>query len=165
MKNYIAYNEPIADDVKFCTQCGTKQPIPNIQDTIAQEAQAKPPTIIVVLAVLTICGSLFGIGRALLYELFGSATSNDGIRIRAAIYVIASVGTIIGAAFMFLKQRKGLYIYTVFQFLYIITATFSAFVYSTKDENLSSVILTFFLVPAILFLIQYWLKDVRKHLT
>ncbi|WP_298512843.1 zinc ribbon domain-containing protein [uncultured Kordia sp.] len=166
MKNCIACNQPIAAEVKFCPHCGAKQPsqTANIPNTAEQEAQAKPPTIIIILAVLTICGSLFGIGRALLYDLFGSATNDDSIRIRAIIYVVTSVGTILGAVFMLLKQRKGLYIYTVFQVIYIATVIYAASAHSHKDENLSSAMLVFFVVPAILFLILYWLKDIRKHL-
>lgn len=167
MKNCIACHQSIPDDAKFCPHCGAKQPEETSQETIttamSQDTGNKPVVIIIVLAILTICGSIFTIGRALLYELVGSMTSDIGIQTRAVIYVVASVGTIAGAIMMLLKKLSGLYVYTIFQVIYIITTVFAAMAHDTK-ENLSSVILFFFAAPSILFLVLYWLQDVRKHL-
>lgn len=173
MKNCISCHREIAQDVNFCPHCGAKQPEQQVQETqqvqeevstAYQETRNKPPVIIIVLAILTICGSIFTIGRAVLYEFFGSVTNDDGIMIRAGIYVFASIGTIAGAIMMLLKKMKGLYVYTVCQVIYIAAATFAAVAHNSK-ENLASVIFVFFVAPSILFLIFYWIKDVRKHLT
>lgn len=168
MKNCIACNQEIENEVNFCPNCGEKQPQQiDIQEeatsAMHQDVGNKPVVIIIVLAILTICGSLFTIGRAFLYEMVGSIASDEGIQIRAGIYVLASIGTIIGAVMMLLKKLTGLYVYTACQILYIITTVFAAMAHNTKD-NLASVILFFFAAPSILFLILYWLKDVRKHL-
>ncbi|WP_298427528.1 hypothetical protein [uncultured Kordia sp.] len=166
MRNCISCYQQITDDVNFCPHCGAKQSQLHTQEEVRathQETENKPVVIIIVLAILTICGSIFTIGRAVLYELVGSMANDDGIMIRAGIYVFASIGTIAGAIMMLLKKMNGLYLYTVCQIIYIIAATFAAIAHNSK-ENLASVIFVFFVAPSILFLIFYWIKDVRKHL-
>jgi hypothetical protein len=167
MKICIVCHREIDDDVNFCPHCGAKQPSKKVEPITAmtQEVgeQDKPVAVLIILGVLTICGSLFTIGRAGLYDIFGDIAGDDGIRLRATIYILTSIGTMAGAIMMLLKKRSGLHLYTVCQVLYILTAFYAASVHNVK-ENLSSVILFFFVAPAILFLVFYWLKDVRKHL-
>ncbi|MDA9563117.1 hypothetical protein N9R81_00415 [Flavobacteriales bacterium] len=74
---------------------------------------------------------------------------------------------------MLQKKLNGLYTYSFFQLIYIITVIVASFSYndlfdsygdSNSDTLLATGIAMFFLLPSILFLILYWTNIARKHL-
>jgi hypothetical protein len=174
MKLCIVCHREIDDDVNFCPHCGARQPANNIKPLPPRSQErpiyneqvrsdGQPVTVLIILAILTICGSLFTIWRATLYDIFGSATQDFGIQVRSTIYILTSFGTITGAIMMLLRKINGLYLYTFCQVLYIVTAIIASTQYDV-NESLASTVLFFFVAPAILFLVFYWMEDVRKHL-
>ncbi len=67
------------------------------------------------------------------------------------------------------RKKIGLYVYTVSQIMYIITIAIAASSYTDIKylgdvSELAFAISILFLVPAILFLIFYWLNPIRKYL-
>ena len=118
------------------------------------------------MCVLTIIGSVFTIGRAYLYETVSMMDGHSNY-IRGWIYAGSAVGTLVGAIMMIQKKLNGLYIYSAFQGIYIITVLVASFSYSDKGNSaslLASGIAMFFLLPSILFLILYWTNMIKKQL-
>lgn len=152
----------------FCPNCGANQGV----QVVYVEKNNSQPVFLIILCTLTICGSLFTIARSFLYELFAAMTDDEGIATRGIIYILSSFGTIIGAVIMLTKKLIGLYIYTICQVVYIITLGIAIYSYNTGFslkptnglEHLSGVMIAYFEIPAIIFLVLYWLKDIRKHL-
>ena len=166
MKNCIACNTDIEEDAHFCPDCGANQGV----KIVYVEKHNKPVTLIV-LCVLTICGSLFTVLRALIYEFFAAIADDEGIAMRGIIYILTSAGTITGAILMLGKRLAGLYVYTISQVIYIVTIFVAAFSYTDKfsltpsgSRDLSTIIIFYFGIPSIIFLVVYWLSDIRKDL-
>ncbi|WP_420574287.1 hypothetical protein [Kordia sp.] len=172
MKNCINCNHPIEETSHFCPNCGANQGVKVVYVQNNNTNNNNKPVYLIVLCTLTICGSLFTIARALLYEFFAAITEDDGIATRGIIYIISSCGTIIGAVLMLARKLLGLYIYSVFQVIYIVTLGAAIYFYNNRFslkptnglEEFSGVIFFYFGLPAIVFLVLYWLKDARKHL-
>ncbi|WP_299223221.1 hypothetical protein [uncultured Aquimarina sp.] len=129
----------------------------------------------IALCVLTIVGSLFVIIRGFWYQLFSDIWYDQNTILykeyyRGWLYVISGIGTLIGAIIMVGKRKRiGLYVYTVSQVMYIITIAIAAFSYTDIKylgdvSELAFAISILFLVPAILFLVFYWLNATRKYL-
>lgn len=164
MKNCIRCNNELEPEINFCSSCGQDQRV-NISAQNSQNA-----SLLIVLCVMTIIGSLFTIGRAYLYEMVSMMDgSNDYFR--GWIYAGSSIGTLIGALMMIQRKLNGLYVYSVSQVIYIVTVVIASFSYNddfggfgNEASILASGIAMFFLVPAIAFLIMYWTSMVRKHL-
>lgn len=152
----------------FCPECGTNQGV-----KVVYVDRNDKPVGLIVLCVLTICGSLFTIGRAIIYELFAAITEDDGIATRAFIYILTSAGTIIGAVLMIARKLIGLYVYTASQVIYIITLVVGIYIHNSGTSfipnnglaQMSGIMIFYFGLPAIIFLVVYWLKDIRKYLT
>ena len=71
---------------------------------------------------------------------------------------------------MLLRQKRGLYIYTGSQVVYIVVVIFASFVYESADyfegaETFAWSLALFFLLPSILFLLLYWMKVNVDQLT
>lgn len=156
----------MGEEINFCPNCGQDQHSKNIT------AQKSSTTFLTVLCILTIVGSVFTILRSVLYEMISMMDSNSNY-IRGWIYAGSSIGTLIGAILMLQKKLKGLYLYSVFQAIYIITVLFATFVYgdifkeSGRNNEMSTLAFTiamFFLVPSIFFLVSYWKNPIKKHL-
>ncbi|WP_298539025.1 hypothetical protein [uncultured Aquimarina sp.] len=133
------------------------------------------PFFFIALCVLTILGSLFVIIRGFWYQLFSGIWYDQNTILyeeyyRGWLYIISGIGTLIGAIVMVGKRKKiGLYVYTVSQIMYIITIAIAASSYTDIKylgdvSELAFAISILFLVPAILFLIFYWLNPTRKYL-
>lgn len=129
-------------------------------------------TLLIILCVLTIVGSIFTICRAFLYEVVAHMDSDTNY-IRGWIYAISSIGTLIGAVMMINGKMRGLYLYSCFQLIYIITVIIATFSYtdlfrSDLDMNLSYLSLSiamFFLVPSVVFLCLYWTRSIKGQLS
>ncbi|EDP95329.1 hypothetical protein KAOT1_09661 [Kordia algicida OT-1] len=151
----------------FCPECGTNQGV-----KVVYIDRNDKPVGLIVLCVLTICGSLFTIGRAIIYELFAAITEDEGIATRGLIYILTSVGTIIGAVLMISRKLIGLYIYSVSQVIYIITLVIAIYTHNSETgfvprnglADMSGIMIFYFGLPALIFLGVYWLKDIRKYL-
>jgi glucose dehydrogenase len=157
MKSCIACNAEIEEEYNFCKICGSNQ---NVQPNNLIKSDT---TFLTILCVLTIIGSLFGIARGWLYELV-STVGNDGY-FRGWIYILANIGTLIGAIMILKNKRSGLHLYTVSQTVYIITVIYATTIYESSDfGGFAFLVSMLFLVPSIVFLILYWQKTITKHL-
>lgn len=146
------------EDSKFCPNCGQDQ-------REVSDMRQVSSTMLTTLCILTIVGSMFTIGRALLYEIIASIGS--GGYYRGWIYTITSIGTISGAVLMLQRRFIGLKVYTVFQIIYILTVIFATLDHSSSSLNVGSLafgIAMIFLIPSIFFLIIYWTKNILAFL-
>ena len=157
MKSCIACNAEIETGFNFCKTCGSNQNPP--QNNVIK----KDSTLLTVLCILTIIGSLFGILRGWLYELVSTVGNDDYFR--GWIYIFANIGTLVGAIMMLKRKILGLHLYTVFQSIYILTVIYATLVYEISDfEGLAIVLSMFFLIPSVVFLILYWQNTNTKYL-
>jgi hypothetical protein len=160
MKHCTNCNEPLDDGLKFCSSCGADQsPKP-------ANATTGNATLLIVLCVLTILGSMFTFARALIYEALSTMDESHEY-VRGWIYAGTSILTAIGAIMMLLRKLAGLYTYTVGQVIYIITVIAASTTYEDLFDGSEAFVMAitmFFLVPAIGFLILYWTKMIRIHL-
>jgi len=154
------------EGTNYCPTCGEDQ---SAYDVNRQKSNA---SFLIVLCVLTIIGSVFTIGRAYLYEMVSMMDGHNNY-IRGWIYAGSAIGTLVGAVMMIQRKLNGLYLYSAFQGVYIITVLLASFSYSNVFDRfggsneaslLASGIAMFFLLPSILFLILYWTNMIKKHL-
>jgi len=166
MTNCKRCNGQMDEETNFCPICGEDQ-----RANIVNQ-QKSNASFLIVLCVLTIIGSVFTIGRAYLYEMVSMMDEHSNY-IRGWIYAGSAVGTLAGAIMMMQRKLNGLYIYSAFQGIYIITVLVASFSYSdafgshgkgNEASLLASGIAMFFLLPSILFLILYWTNMIKKHL-
>jgi hypothetical protein len=166
MTNCKRCNGQMDEEINFCPVCGEDQRANNVNQ------HKSNASFLIVLCVLTIIGSVFTIGRAYLYEMVSMMDGHSNY-IRGWVYAGSAVGTLAGAIMMIQKKLNGLYIYSAFQVIYIITVLVASFSYSDVFGNidkgnaaslLASGIAMFFLLPSILFLILYWTNMIKKHL-
>ncbi len=166
MTNCKRCNGQMDEETNFCPICGEDQ-----RANIVNQ-QKSNASFLIVLCVLTIIGSVFTIGRAYLYEMVSMMDEHSNY-IRGWIYAGSAVGTLAGAIMMIQRKLNGLYIYSAFQGIYIITVLVASFSYSdafgsqgkgNEASLLASGIAMFFLLPSILFLILYWTNMIKKHL-
>ena len=155
MKNCINCNVEIMDETNFCDFCGVNQ---------TTKRNASNSSSITVLCILTIVGSVFTMWRGLLYEAVAGVADNDEF-IRGWIYIISSIGTIVGAIFMLNKKINGLYIYTFSQVIYLITVVYATIIYVEDFGGFALIISSMFFVPSACFLIVYWSKNMQKQLS
>jgi len=159
MENCIRCNTPLEAGTNFCPTCGTDQ-----RFTIGSKQSS---TLLIVLSILTIIGSVFQLFRGMLYELVAAADNNSEY-IRGWIYSITAIVTIAGAVMMLMKHLKGLYVYTVGQAIYILTCFWATSVYMNDPdfggEGIVIAIASVFIVPAIIFLILFWTDDCKRVL-
>jgi hypothetical protein len=158
------------EEINFCPTCGEDQR----GNFVSQQQQESKPTFLIVLCVLTMIGSVFTIGRAYLYEMVSMMDGHNNY-IRGWIYAGSAIGTLIGAIMMTQRKLNGLYIYSVFQVMYIVTVIIASFSYGdtfggTNDlatfgaNAFASVVAIFFLIPSVLFLVLYWTNMIKKYL-
>ena len=157
-------NEQMDEEINFCPRCGEDQRINNGNQKNGNTS------FLIALCVLTIIGSAFTIARAYLYEMV-SMMGNSSNYLRGWIYAGSGIGTLVGAIMMIQRKLNGLYIYSVFQIIYIITVLIASFSYGDEFGShgkeaslLASGIAMFFLLPSILFLILYWTNMIKKYL-
>ena len=164
MTNCKRCNQQMDEETNFCPTCGEDKRANNVN------RQKSNASFLIVLCVLTIIGSVFTIGRAYFYEMI-SMMDNSSNYLRGWIYAGSAVGTLAGAIMMIQRKLNGLYIYSAFQIIYIITVLIASFSYGDEFGShgkeaslLASGIAMFFLLPSILFLILYWTNMIKKHL-
>ncbi|MFY0603296.1 MAG: zinc ribbon domain-containing protein [Flavobacteriaceae bacterium] len=145
--------QEVSENVNFCPSCGAG---------LLNDRSNRNSSLLMVLCILTILGSVFTIIRALLYEAF-SEFDRSSEYIRGWIYAASAIGTLTGAIMMIKKQLNGLYLYTIFQIIYLITVIIATFSYG-EFGGFAFIISLFFIVPSVLFLILYWTNSVKNNL-
>ncbi|MCW4470707.1 hypothetical protein OGH69_17175 [Flavobacterium sp. MFBS3-15] len=152
-------NATLENETNFCPVCGADQRFGS--------REKESSTLLMVLCILTVIGSVFQMFRGMLYEMVANADNNNEY-IRGWIYSITAVVTIIGAIMMFQKQLKGLYVYTAGQAIYLLTCFWATSVYlddvTDSDRILVWIISSIFIIPAIIFLILFWMDDCKRVL-
>lgn len=131
------------------------------QEKVVFVERAGAPTLLIILVIFTIIGSLFSMGKSLLYETVSSYFGAGDFMYY--IYVATCVGTMIGAIMMLSKKKLGLYIYSISQVLFILLFILSRIPSETEDYSTSWTVLV--VLPAVIFLFLYWSKDIRDFLT
>ena len=125
------------------------------------------------LCVLTLIGSVFTILRAFVYFAISSMADGqtwaDLMNVRGSLYLLTSIGTIIGAVKMLNKEMLGLHVYTVSQVIYLITVFFALSYYLDKfksnfGDQFAIIVVMFFVVPSVVILALYWTQMARQHL-
>ena len=91
------------------------------------------------------------------------------MNVRGSLYLLTSIGTIIGAVKMLNKEMLGLHVYTVSQVIYLITVFFALSYYLDKFESnfgdqFAIIVVMFFVVPSVVILALYWTQMARQHL-
>jgi hypothetical protein len=162
MKYCTNCGESIDTTVQFCPHCGYDQ-ISTVPNKRASSA------ILNTLCVLTLIGSVFTILRALIYLTIASGSSKELMMIRGSLYLLSSIGTIIGAVIMLNKKILGLYVYTVSQVIYLITIFFALSYYVSEigdflGEEFAILVAMFFVVPSVAILAMYWTQLAKQHL-
>jgi hypothetical protein len=157
MKKCIRCNQPIENVLNFCPTCGEDQRGENTSNA----------TFLIVLCIFTIIGSVFTMGRAFFYEMI-SVLDESHTYLRGWVYFASAIGTIVGAFMMIQKKMRGLYIYSIFQIIYILTVIIASFSYGSPGEVMGVLAIgmsMFFIVPSILFLVLYWTDIVKRNLS
>ena len=124
------------------------------------------------LCVLTLIGSVFTILRGIVYLTISSGGGGawaDLMNVRGSLYLLTSIGTIIGAVKMLNKEMLGLHVYTVSQVIYLITVFFALSYYLDKfksnfGDQFAIIVVMFFVVPSVVILALYWTQMARQHL-
>ena len=124
------------------------------------------------LCVLTLIGSIFTILRGIVYLTISSGGGGawaDLMNVRGSLYLLTSIGTIIGAVKMLNKEMLGLHVYTVSQVIYLITVFFALSYYLDKfksnfGDQFAIIVVMFFVVPSVVILALYWTQMARQHL-
>ena len=153
----IRCSNPIENTLNFCPTCGEDQ----------RGKSTSNATFLIVLCTFTIIGSVFTMGRAFFYEMI-SVLDESHTYLRGWVYFGSAIGTIVGAIMMIQKKMRGLYIYSIFQIIYILTVITASFSYGGPGEAkflIATGISMFFIVPSILFLVLYWTDIVKRNLS
>ena len=157
MKKCIRCNQPIENALNFCPTCGEDQRGENTSNA----------TFLIVLCIFTIIGSVFTMGRAFFYEMI-SLSVESHTYLRGWVYFGSAIGTIVGAFMMIQKKIRGLYVYSIFQIIYILTVIIASLSYGSPGELtglFATGISMFFIIPSILFLVLYWTDIVKRNLS
>ncbi|MBO0321232.1 hypothetical protein J0X14_02910 [Muricauda sp. CAU 1633] len=128
--------------------------------------QKNNATLLVSLCILTIIGSIFTMARAYFYEM-ASMIEGNNYYVGDWVYADSAIGTLMGAFFMIQRKRIGLYIYTLFQSVYISRVLITTLMFKNfinGSDKITYGFATFFLIPSIIFLILYWTKPIRSQL-
>ncbi|MGH1388192.1 hypothetical protein [Kordia sp.] len=156
MNNSLEPKKETVADVKFLPHEDS-----NEKKEVVYIERRGAPTMLTILVVFTIIGSLFSMGKSLFYDTVLSYFGAGDFMYY--IYVATCVGTMIGAIMMLSKKKNGLYIYSVSQVLFIMLFILSRIPSETEYYSTSWTILV--VLPAAIFLFLYWSKDIREYLT
>lgn len=156
MKNCIKCGQEMATEIKFCPNCGADQ-----KGNVVYVEKTGPPTMLTILVIFTIIGSLFSMGKSLFFDTVESYIGFGG-SYTYYIYAATCVGTMVGAVLMLSKKLNGLYIYTVCQVLFILMFVLGRI--PSENVYYSTGYTLLVALPAVIFLILYWSKEVRKYL-
>lgn len=171
MKYCIHCRSELIHEAKFCSSCGKSQDGQDFQDNhdLIQLKKKGNSAFLTTLCILTLVGYSIGIFRGLLYQSFAVGVPpgfGNSEYIRGWLFVIVNIGTIVGAAILLGKKVIGLYIYSMFQVLYLLIIIWATSVYlgDRNTDQLALTISAFFFIPSLAFLIMYWTKPIRENL-
>ncbi len=170
MKNCVKCQKEIGTQDNYCQHCGSNQlrdelmdRLEKVESSINSTVKKENTGLLVTLSVLSIIGSVFGIGRGLLYEAVSSLDA-DSEYIRGYIYVYANLGSLIGIIMVLSKKIWGLYIYSISQVVYIVTVIWAAMSYEV-ESSFAVALSSFFLLPSAVFVFLFWSKDIKNKLS
>ena len=170
MKNCVKCQKEIGGQDAYCQYCGSHQlryelmdRLDRVENSINNTVKKENTGLLVTLSVISIIGSIFGIGRGLLYEAVSSLDA-DSEYIRGYIYVYANLGSLIGVIMLLSKKIWGLYIYSVSQVVYIVTVISAAMSYEVGSA-FAVAFSSFFLIPSVVFVFLFWTKDIKNKLS
>ncbi|MEM6685535.1 MAG: hypothetical protein AAF617_07030 [Bacteroidota bacterium] len=156
MSNSLEPRKDSIDNIKFSSSGGAPQP----KEVVYVERRGAP-TILTILVIFTIIGSLFSMGKSLLYDTVLSYFGQGDFLYY--VYVATCVGTMIGAVMMLSKKKMGLYLYSVSQIVFILLFILSRIPSPGVYYSTSYTILV--TLPAFIFLVLYWSKSIKDYLT
>ena len=156
MSNSLEPKKDSIDNVKF----SPSEDADRRRDVVFVERRGAP-TLLTILVVFTIIGSLFSMGKSLLYDAVLSYFGAGDFLYY--VYVATCVGTIFGAVMMLSKKKMGLYIYSVSQAVFILLFILSRIPSEGVYYSASYTMLV--ALPAAIFLALYWSKSIREYLT
>jgi hypothetical protein len=159
MKSCPNCQRPIADDAGYCTACNTAQH--------NQLAKKPDDTFLRILCLFTIVTSALGIlSTAITFpSIF---TLKGSVQLMLIISIFLVTGKLTGGIQMLQKRRNGLYIYTVSTILSILISLYTLTGLATTGGSKEMMNIVGTLVGigfSIIFLILFWLKVNRKHLS
>ena len=101
--------------------------------------------------------------------MIASEESWELMTVRGLLYLLTSIGTIIGAVQMLNRKLMGLYIYSVSQGIYLLTVFFALSYYLNEigdalGDQFAVVVAMFFIVPSVTILVLYWTPMAKQHL-
>ncbi|MBA2613929.1 MAG: hypothetical protein H0U95_18345 [Bacteroidetes bacterium] len=127
------------------------------------------PAVVLVLCILTIIGSVFGLIRCLLYEVVADFSNNTDYW-RGYAFIICHLSTLTAAIIMLTRKVIGFWIYLASQIIYIGLIIYTLYSYSnfhygasSDAQALSYVFTLIFSIPSVIMLVLY-LVLVRIHL-
>lgn len=172
--------------MKFCPDCGNSVPdnsarcsncgkgLPSVkydeQNPTRQQPVQQDDTFLKVLCILTIVGASISLLSLVFTFKIAEDVTNSLFLMQIASLLIAT-GKMTGAILMLQKRLKGLHIYTVASVTSIVLTTMMAFGLNTVsyDEAIADALMTLSFIIAIIisvtFLVLYWLKVNRRHLS
>ncbi|MEO6304255.1 MAG: zinc-ribbon domain-containing protein [Bacteroidia bacterium] len=164
MKHCTVCGLQLNDDSKFCPDCGTEQYV-----TLNANTKTGTAPVVIVLCILTILGSFFGLIRGLFYEVVAGVADNEEYW-RGYAFAICNLATLITAIIMLMRKLWAFWLYLVFQTAYIGLVVYTFLIYSNFHQGTSdgaeafSIFLTaLFVIPSAIMLVLY-ITLVRKHL-
>ncbi|WP_298512834.1 hypothetical protein [uncultured Kordia sp.] len=157
MSNSLKPQKNNIDDIQFPPHDGNNQ-----QREVVFVERRGAPTMLTILVIFTIIGSLFSMGKSLFYDTVESYFGFGG-SYTYWVYALTCAGTMIGAIMMLSKRLKGLYLYSACQIIFI--AMFILSRIPSADVYYSTSYTMLVALPAIIFLVLYWSKDIRDYLT
>jgi hypothetical protein len=165
MENCQHCETEIASTDPYCSNCGQSReismPVIEPDKNIGSTSEKGNATLLLVLCILSLLGSLIGIFRGALYQMIG-----DNDYFRGWIFIILNIGTIVGAIYLLQKKVLGLYLYSAFQGLYLLSIIWTAAVWLNEmDYEIVLIFALIFFLPSLIFLRVYWSKPVRGNLS
>ncbi|PTX62654.1 zinc ribbon protein [Kordia periserrulae] len=190
MKYCTACGHSIADEAKFCRECGEKQVVKevvkpagfpkteNIKETddIQQTASTPKktlrtkkhyPAIYTLLLVLSFIGPIYVLSITFAFLFFGLLLKSHPLYLTiGTVWFITALTTFIGTILLLLKRKTGWKVYMLSQVIYIIAGIFAALsLYSEpKTDGFEFVITIFFIIPAIILLFIFKRKKFQDYL-
>ncbi|MCH2194334.1 hypothetical protein [Kordia sp.] len=157
MNNSLKPRNNNIDDIQFPPHENNNQ-----EREVVYVERTGAPTMLTILVIFTIIGSLFSMGKSLFYDTVESYFGFGG-SYTYWIYAATCVGTMFGAIMMLSKKKNGLYIYSACQVIFVAMFVLSRIPSGTTYYSTSYTMLV--ALPALIFLALYWSKDIRDYLT
>ncbi|HEY6160655.1 MAG TPA: zinc ribbon domain-containing protein [Bacteroidia bacterium] len=146
---------------RFCSACGA-----DLQPVESSAMQKSDPAGLTTLCILSLVGSIFGLFRSWIYASLSIAISHNEDW-RTWGFIAMNLLTMTGAALMIARRMNGLYIYTAGQVGYLFLTLYTTFHISSEVHELSGLAIMLsmvFFLPALSFLILFWMPFSKQHL-